>query len=352
MRFFVTSALVLANLAVFGLELAGGGSERPDVLVGLGAMVPSLIRDYDQSWRLVSAGFLHIGATHLLVNLVALILLGHIAERFYGARRFLVLYVVAAVGGATASYWLGRAHISAGASGAIFGLVGAGLFVWFRHGRHRSREGVAELRPLVMGLAVITVVNAVYGFWQEGIDSWNHLGGILTGFAAASVLDPVAPVVRLHAQALNGLFAASVGLLGFAGVSAASNPVSAVDPVGEELARYFNHDTLDYRRGFGLLADMAERGTADTDMIPLAERLIAGVEAIRPETPGVQRLHARLLAHARCFGEILEQIREVDGPSNADPYALMQQLSRCRAEFDAWHRAVREWARKRGYTFD
>lgn len=168
--------LVVGYLAGFGL----GGSENGGVLVFLGANVPELVRD-GQVWRLVASMFLHIGFLHLLVNGWALYQLGGLFEMWMGARRFALVYMVAGIVGSAASVatkW-GEVALSAGASGAIFGLLGALIAILLRRGKNLLPQGKALLQQLLMWAGI----NVVLGFSISGIDNAAHLGGCAAGFA-------------------------------------------------------------------------------------------------------------------------------------------------------------------------
>jgi len=351
----MTAALLLANGVVFALEVALGGSARPDVLVGMGAMVPRLIVEYEQSWRLVSASFLHIGVAHFLVNAVALLILGRMAERYYGARRFLVLYVLSGLGGALASFQLGQAHISAGASGAIFGLVGAGIALWIRHGPTLDKAS-PDLRNLAWVLLAVTGANLGYGFLQEGVDAWNHLGGLGAGLVCALLLDPANTSSRLAEAAVTTLFVASISLLGFTAWAAATNPVDAADPVADELLDYFNNDTLDYRRGYRLMADLADgivnepphrrRHRVRRELLPLTTELLAELQRVEPVAPDVRRLHIELVTQARDFQAALKLLE------SGRTTQAQEHLTRARHGLTTWRARVASTARGRGYNFD
>jgi rhomboid protease GluP len=120
--------------------------------------------------------FLHIGLMHLLFNSYALYVFGIEVERLYGSPRFLAIYLLAGLWGALASFAFGSA-LSAGASGAIFGLLGT-MVAYFR--RHRETFG-AWGRQRLLNLVGVAAFNLVLGFTVPGIDNLAHLGGLLSG---------------------------------------------------------------------------------------------------------------------------------------------------------------------------
>src|ERR687884_919158 len=122
-----------------------GGSESMDVLYAFGATTADTITS-GQLWRLVAATFLHIGLIHLVGNAMALFWLGHMAERLYGPLRFLGLYLLAGIGGSVLTVFAGTQALSAGASGAIWGLMGALLIGSWRNPDRRGGMGGRGMR--------------------------------------------------------------------------------------------------------------------------------------------------------------------------------------------------------------
>lgn len=175
--------MVLSALRGEGV-LAGSLSVSTDVLIAFGAKVNLLIAA-GQFWRLVTANFLHVSLLHLAFNSYALWQLGPEVERLYGPRRFLVIYLLTGVFGATASYAWGGA-LSAGASGAIFGLVGVLLAYFLRHRALFGQRGRAYLSNMLF----IVVINLFIGFSSPGIDNWGHIGGLISGFLLGYGLVP------------------------------------------------------------------------------------------------------------------------------------------------------------------
>lgn len=171
-RYYITYLLIILNIIVFILMTIFGGSTNVKVLIFFGAKVNELI-ELGQYWRLISSIFIHIGFTHLLFNTYALLVLGNFAERIFGRFKFLLLYLSSGIGSSTASY-LFSPHISAGASGAIFGLLGAIIsFGWKNPFLWRS--------GLITNLLLVLAINLIFGMVVPGIDNYAHLGGLLTG---------------------------------------------------------------------------------------------------------------------------------------------------------------------------
>ena len=109
------------------MYLLGNGSEDENTLLMFGANYGPLIKA-GEVYRLLTASFLHIGVFHLFFNMLALYQVGNEIEKYYGANKFLIIYLVSAIVGSLTSMLFNPAYISAGASGAIFGLFGSLLF--------------------------------------------------------------------------------------------------------------------------------------------------------------------------------------------------------------------------------
>ena len=177
----LTYGLIAVNLVVFAVQLAVGIN---DLAVDFG-MWPFGIAIGNEWWRLLTSAFLHGSFLHVAFNMYVLFVLGPPLERILGHLRFLVLYVTAALGGSVVSYAFSDVRtVSVGASGAIFGLMGA-LIVAGRRLR-------ADIRQVVVLLAV----NVVIGFIAPGIDWRAHLGGLVVGAASAAVLVWTPPGMR------------------------------------------------------------------------------------------------------------------------------------------------------------
>jgi rhomboid protease GluP len=150
----------------------------------MGANSAPLVRA-GQFWRLLSHAFLHANELHLIVNMVGLISFGGFLERVFGWRRYLLLYGVSALAGGVASALIGGVELSVGASGAIWGLMGAGLGLVL--GRQRLLPGLMRrrLRPQLLGLLALNVGLTLLPIFVPSvhIDYLAHLGGGLLGFA-------------------------------------------------------------------------------------------------------------------------------------------------------------------------
>jgi len=182
----VTLVLLVLNVLFFVAMTWAGGSTNTEVLVAFGAASRPLFRQ-GEYWRLVMPMFLHIGFTHLLFNSLALFFLGRLVEPVYGYARFALLYVVSGIGCAALSMSVGHG-VSAGASGAIFGIAGALLVTTYFH-----HDFVRRLlrRPLGTGVLLLAILaDLTMGWLVPGIDNWGHLGGLGTGILLAVLIPP------------------------------------------------------------------------------------------------------------------------------------------------------------------
>jgi len=226
----VTVGLVLANLAVAAVTaflLAGPGDFG--AIVRAGANVRELV-GAGEPWRLVSSTFVHVGPIHLVVNMLALWALGRLMEGLFGRARMLALYGLAGLAGSIASYAASRVGVSAGASGAIFGLLGAALV---ELALHRRLYRPAWRRSLFSRLIVVTVAQLAVGFLWPNVDQWAHVGGLVGGGAAAALLSPSWRWSQQRAAVwtTRGLAIAIVALF------AASAVAVAITDYGDALAR-------------------------------------------------------------------------------------------------------------------
>lgn len=161
-----------------------------------GSLIPVQVRQ-GEYWRVVSSGFLHLGVVHIVANMVSLYFLGPPLERLIGRWRFLVVYLVSLLGGSTAvMLFSDPASRSVGASGALFGLIGA-LVVTFKRLNLDLRQ-----------LAFVLVINLFITFQVPGISWQAHLGGLVAGALIGAAMVLPAPARRLQIQ-----LGAAVGLL-------------------------------------------------------------------------------------------------------------------------------------------
>lgn len=201
----VTTTLVALNVGLFVLSAIGAvavgaspNSNNASALFQQLSLVPLYVDNGDY-WRLLTAAFMHYGLLHLAVNMLALVILGADIERYLGWARFLALYLVAVLAGGVAVTLFGDPLTqTVGASGGIFGLLGAAVVI--------QRRRRADLRPLIS----VIVLNVAISF-LPGISLLDHLGGTIGGALAAFVL-VYAPRGRTEIQ-LGGLVLLAAALI-------------------------------------------------------------------------------------------------------------------------------------------
>ena len=176
----VTIALIAINVGIYLLELAIGGSQDGTgnkiwlhgALVGEGAYVdgsPAGVAN-GEWWRLITSAFLHAGIFHLATNMLGLYWLGRVLEVLIGSWRYLLLYLASALSGAAGALWLsGPFDVTVGASGAIFGILGALLVL--------ERKGAINTGGQIIALIVLNLLIS----FLPGISIGGHIGGFIGG---------------------------------------------------------------------------------------------------------------------------------------------------------------------------
>lgn len=179
-----TWSMLAINVLVWLLMTLSGGSDDPRVLIRFGAKVNPLIAS-GEFWRLLTPIFIHVGFAHLAFNSYALYVVGPQVERSFGTFRFLLLYLLSGVYGVLFSFAF-NPHISAGASGAIFGLIGAQAVFFYSYSDVCGSEG---RRRLYVSLSAIVLI-LLLTFLSSDVDIWGHLGGLLAGAALGGGMMP------------------------------------------------------------------------------------------------------------------------------------------------------------------
>lgn len=181
----MTSILILINLMVFVLVEATGSSQDTMHMVKCGAVYIPYILERGEYYRIFTCMFLHFGMEHLANNMLVLFVLGQRLEPIVGKFKFLVIYILGGMGGSLVSLAADLRHqdfvVSAGASGAVFAVMGAMIYVLLR-----GRGRVADLSA--RQILIMAVFSVYLGFAAGGVDNAAHLGGMACGFALAVFL--------------------------------------------------------------------------------------------------------------------------------------------------------------------
>ena len=172
------------NILIFILMALAGGSSNEPTLMAFGVKSNAEIAQ-GQWWRFVTPIFIHIGLLHLFFNSYALWIVGPQVEKLYGGARFVLLYMFTGIAGVYGSYSYHPNTISAGASGAIFGLFGVLLVFGFRY---RNSIPPFFKRAVGTGVLPVIVINLIIGFTIPMIDNSAHIGGLLAGAVLAAVV--------------------------------------------------------------------------------------------------------------------------------------------------------------------
>lgn len=190
----VTYAIIAICAALFGIDaILSGGATLQGGLFGGGVgplgqdhLINAELVRRGEWWRIITSAFFHLGPIHLAFNMYVLYLYGQIAERMYGRVEYTAIYLLCAAGGSVLTILIDRTQFAAGASGAIFGLVGL-LFVVSR--RHHAVLG-REARTMMAGIGTYLVFLLVFTFLVPNISWTGHLGGLIVGALFGFLLPP------------------------------------------------------------------------------------------------------------------------------------------------------------------
>ena len=172
----ITYSLLIINVLVFLLMYAfGAGSENSETLINFGANYLPFTKS-GEYYRLLTSAFLHIGVIHLLLNMYSLFVVGTQIEYFYGKVKYVIIYIFSALMGSLFTVALSSSNtLAAGASGAIFGLLGALLYFGYHYRGYVGNVIIRQVIPIV-------ILNLYIGFVTPGIGNYAHIGGLIGGY--------------------------------------------------------------------------------------------------------------------------------------------------------------------------
>jgi membrane associated rhomboid family serine protease len=364
--YIFTIVLLIANLFVFMLMWQSSGmttrvlwtSFPEQVLIAYGAKMNYLINaPNNQWWRFITPMFIHVNLPHVLVNMYSLWIVGPYVEKLYGSAKFIVFWVLTGIAGVVASYLTVRPNLavtsigrflfknidvpSAGASGALFGLVGV-LFVFGIKFRRELPEGFK--RAFGTGMLPIIVINLFIGFVGRGIiDNAAHLGGLLSGAALATVVQYRRPGERrglATAWRILQWLALALVLVGF-----------------YETARNFNHSTqlalnpmlTQESQAFYAFAAAMDAAKQKTNAV-IQDRDVRNFDAIAQralETPApdarAAELRVQLLSILTRAASAAATATPPPGNGPRQPPVLDEKLA---AEMQQWQQQYEEWLRQ------
>ena len=324
----LTIGILCANVAIYlAMLLAGVHFLKPEVpdLLTWGANLGSATTS-GQWWRLFTCTFLHIGLIHILFNMYVLWDIGRFVERLLGSLGFAVVYLLAGLAGSVASMWWNPYVVSAGASGAIFGLYGC-LIGYLLAGARDIPGDVA--RNLKKNALVFLGYNLVWGLTQPELDMAGHLGGLAAGLACGFVMAKRLPAHALEARARINLQVLAIGFAILA-LAAALRP-KTVD-LQQELRRFSDMESR-VQASYGQVLEKARsQALSDADFADLIDAEVIHpwhsarlrLEGIHGVPDGQARLLSRIGRYAetreRAWARLAEalRLREPDGIQQAN----------------------------------
>ena len=175
----VTYSIMIICIVMFILTyIIGDGSTDSRTLIRLGANASLYVKS-GQYYRLLTCMFLHAGIVHLLCNMYSLYIIGPQVESFFGKLKYLFIYIFSGICGSIFSLaFASKYSLSVGASGAIFGLLGAVLYFGYHYRVYLGNVLKSQIIPVI-------VLNLLIGFMVSGIDNFAHIGGLLGGIFAS-----------------------------------------------------------------------------------------------------------------------------------------------------------------------
>ncbi|MGV9297152.1 rhomboid family intramembrane serine protease [Amycolatopsis sp. NPDC003676] len=208
--YVVTATLIAVNVVIFFVTVIQAKSlfnNNLSLTHAWFSLEPVLTLGAGEWWRVFTSGFLHYGPIHIAANAFSLWMIGRALEQVFGKVRYLALYFVSMLGASTAVLLFGDGRPTVGASGAIFGLLGAYAVI------------TLKLRLNPTALLINLVINAYITFTIPGISIWAHAGGLVTGalVTAAMLYAPARNLVRWQAIGTAVIAIALAGLIGWRG---------------------------------------------------------------------------------------------------------------------------------------
>lgn len=178
----LTYILILINVIVFALMyIYGNGSEDIETLKNFGANYIPLVKSGEYI-RLITSAFVHIGIIHLLSNMYALYVIGRQVEQLYGRMKYILIYFISAIMGSLFTVVFSSSNtVAAGASGAIFGLLGALLYFGYSYRGYIGNSIINQVLPAIL-------LNLVIGFSSPNIGNSAHIGGLIGGYLISMAL--------------------------------------------------------------------------------------------------------------------------------------------------------------------
>jgi rhomboid protease GluP len=326
---YVTPALLGLNVAVFIAMVIGGVNimtPTSESLLRWGADYGPYITS-GQRWRLLTNTFIHVGVIHLAMNMVGLWQIGRLVERLLGNLGFAITYLLAGLAGSLLSIAWHPMTVSAGASGAIFGIYGALIAYLIRH---RGSIPAGVLQSLQRAAVTFVILNVVIGLRAKGIDMAAHggglLGGLVVGLFIARPLAEPAPHVTRQAVRVGAIGLLVIVLLTLLLPKRAdlSVEIAAFQKVEEQVLASYN-DAI-RRSAQGQLPDDQVASVIEHDVLPpwrAFQQRLTNLKHVAPEQQALLRqlldyLSARERAWTKTAAALLRHDQAAAEAANQD----------------------------------
>ena len=200
----ITYILIFINIVMFVLMyMLGNGSENTNTLIDFGANY-ILLTKAGEYYRLITSGFLHIGLIHLLLNMYSLYIVGTQVEYFYGKVKYIIIYLFSLIMGSLFTVALSSVNtVSAGASGAIFGLLGSILYFGVKYRGYIGNSLINQIVPVV-------ALNLIIGFTTPGIGNAAHIGGLVGGYLISMAVGIGIDKKEQQGSKINGIIISTI----------------------------------------------------------------------------------------------------------------------------------------------
>lgn len=179
----VTFVLLTIMIVYFIFMTFNGGTTNQETLIRYGAMVPIHVVAYGQYYRFITSIFIHIGITHILFNAYALYIFGSQIEMLMGPKKYLLFFLLTGIGGNIVTFFFSFNSISAGASGSLFGLLGAFLYLIHRRPHMMTTQGRKSILKLLG-------INLLITLMVPSISVSAHIGGLVFGYLLSYIFKP------------------------------------------------------------------------------------------------------------------------------------------------------------------
>ncbi len=367
-----TIILLAANVFIFILmwQMSGNSFSMVtplpnEVLIPFGAKLNHYIQTRHEWWRFITPMFLHINLLHLLVNMYSLWIVGPYVEKLYGSAKFVLFWVVTGIAGVVASYLTVRPGISggpfvrfifktadepsAGASGALFGLVGV-LFIFGIKYRRELPEGFK--RAFGTGLLPMILMNLFIGYVMRGfIDNAAHLGGLVSGAVLALAIDYRRPGEKSGmAMTWRVLQVAALILVVFSFAMTAKRfrdplPASLINQP-EQVTDPNTKKFVTWAQGMNTAQEAFYQAVKDRD----ASKIDGAVKALE-SAPSLDPKADDLRERMKAFLLRAKEMSAGDGESASTPKKSQAGLHQLTVDFVAWSKEYNLWLKTNGQNY-